>query len=1434
MYAHTLPAILLQNASLLLVLVVVLDLATPRLSPVDRRTGRVMVGVLVGILGSLSILNAHELLPGVVVDTRTVVLAACGLYFGTGPTLIALTMTAASRWYLGGDAAVVGIVTIFAAAGLGLAWRAMQRHRLAQLDLVACYLFGLVVHLVALASVLLLPWHVAMPVLERIALPVMVLYPALLTLVCALLRNRLRAGLDRAVLQENEERLRLATDAAGLGVYDVDIPSGRITVNDRYRELVGESDADFVETLDRRAARLHPDDRDAVVAAFKAHLDGERGDFRREYRQAAPGGGWNWILSVGRVVGFDRQGRPLRMTGMDTDITRIKHAEKVAERSRLETHRLLAESDRAREVLSRIGDDLKASERRFRQLFDVSPVPLFYLDPRGRVLDINERFRTTFGHPREALPTLDDWLALACPNESERRRLRSAWLLASRRGRQGQAVIGSTDTRIVCQDGSVIDALVSVTHDGENLLGAFFDITARKRAERSLRASRDELKATINAIPDLMLDVDIDGVVHAVHSRRGGWPLVTAAKATGERLADLLPAEAANAVLAALHQAVQRGESHGRQFRLARPSGELWFELSVARKEGEPPAPARFIVLSRDITKRRHAERSLAEGERQMSMLIGNLPGAVYRCLDDSNYTMEFVSDGIGELTGYPAEAFIEERVSYQELIFEEDRRNVRDQVRAALSRGDSFELTYRIVTASGERRWVWERGAAADGPSGAARRLEGYLADITGQVVASDTLALQARRAEAMMTLPRIAENTDEVGLMGHALALVQSLTDSHMSCLHRVDAAGSTLVAVAWSGFAVGDGEPGSVPLADAAAWMEVVRDRQPVIRNDASVRQVPSLAVSTSDWVAIVPVVENEGAVLLVTVAGAAGAYRAMDIESLQLVASETWSALQRRRSEAELHKLSQAVAQSSESVVITDLDGRIEYVNETFERMTGYRADEVLGENPRLLDAGRTPRGSFEALWRALARGKPWKGRFWNRRKDGSEYVAFAVISPMRQRDGRITHYVAVEEDITEKQRVGEELDRHRYHLEELVVERTRQLAEARTRAEDANRAKSEFLANMSHEIRTPMNAIIGLTHLLRRDTEDPAEQARLSQIDTAATHLLRLIDDVLDLSKIEAGKLNLEDTSFTVGDILAQIRDLVADQAQRKGIGITTSLHGVEDPVRGDPTRLRQALLNLAANAVKFTETGTIVLRARMVQHDADSATICFEVEDTGIGIEADVLSTLFEPFQQADASTTRRFGGTGLGLVITARLARLMGGGVQVDSVPGRGSVFRMTVRLAHGAVESVTRDGDGNEDAAELLAGHHDAHLLLVEDDDISREVACELIEGVGPRVDLASNGREALAKAADRRYDLVLMDLQMPDMDGAETTRALRRLPGYAKVPVLALTGNAFADDRRRCLDAGMNDFIAKPVDPDRLFARLAHWLDDTRPGL
>ncbi|WP_374325541.1 PAS domain S-box protein [Azonexus sp.] len=533
-------------------------------------------------------------------------------------------------------------------------------------------------------------------------------------------------------------------------------------------------------------------------------------------------------------------------------------------------------------------------------------------------------------------------------------------------------------------------------------------------------------------------------------------------------------------------------------------------------------------------------------------------------------------------------------------------------------------------------------------------------------------------------------------------------------------------------------------------------------------------------------------------------------------------------ERKQAERQLQQAASVFRHANEAIILTSADGTILDVNPAFTEITGYERAEVLGDNPRLLKSNLQSADFYAGLWRAITQEGRWSGEIWNRRKNGELFVARQTISGIRNEAGEIQRYVGLFSDYTA-------LKEQQLMLERLVETRTQDLQVAKDAAEAANRAKSTFLANMSHELRTPMNGVLGMIGLARRRVSDPLVTDQLGKAEQSAQHLLALLNDILDLSKIEAERLTLENVPLTLEQLKTNLLTLFGHKARSKGLKLRLEAAAgiVHRRFLGDPLRLGQILINLVGNAIKFSEHGEIRVSVHQLEDGPDDCRLRFEVADQGIGIDTASRSRLFAAFEQADGSMTRKYGGTGLGLAISKRLVEMMGGSIGVDSQPGHGSTFWFTIRLRHDHSQPLLPAANpaAMADETELRRRHAGARLLLAEDENICREVMLGLIDDLGFSVDTAVDGEQALTLASQNRYDLILMDMQMPRRNGLDATRAIRSDSPNRHTPILAMTANVFEQDRQACLDAGMNEHLAKPVVPELLYASLLRWLNESK---
>ncbi|HCC48417.1 MAG TPA: hypothetical protein DEQ38_09935 [Elusimicrobia bacterium] len=520
--------------------------------------------------------------------------------------------------------------------------------------------------------------------------------------------------------------------------------------------------------------------------------------------------------------------------------------------------------------------------------------------------------------------------------------------------------------------------------------------------------------------------------------------------------------------------------------------------------------------------------------------------------------------------------------------------------------------------------------------------------------------------------------------------------------------------------------------------------------------------------------------------------------------------------RKASQLQMRKLSAAIKASPTSIVITDKEGRIEYANPKFLELTGYTEAELLGQNPKVIASGKTPVSVYKELWDTLLAGREWQGELLNRKKSGELFWEHASISPVKDPQGNITNFVAVKLDITDRRLAQKETEK------------------ARDAAVQLARMKSEFLANMSHEIRTPMNAIIGMTGLLMDTPLTGQQRDYVRTVNGAGEALLDIINDILDFSKIESGKLLIEKMDFNLRETVEGTGDLLASRAQAKEIELAYFIEaGVPPALRGDQGRLRQVLLNLMGNAVKFVEKGWVSLNVKKVKSDADCLELLFSVKDTGIGIPTDKAGAVFEKFTQADSSTTRKYGGTGLGLPISKMLIELMGGKIWLESEPGVGTVFFFTVSLCPQKDRSEVYLPKA--DIKELK----DRRFLVVDDNLVNRIITREITQSWGARCEGAADAQAGLGRVLEEQlagspFHGVFVDFNMPGMDGLEFCRRLINDPAIDPKPALAvITSDTVRLKKEEFRAIGVKTHLMKPVKKKELLDAALEMLAADRPA-
>jgi PAS domain S-box-containing protein len=1059
-----------------------------------------------------------------------------------------------------------------------------------------------------------------------------------------------------------------------------------------------------------------------------------------------------------------------------------------------------------------------AEEGGFRQVIENVAAGIVIVQD-DRIAHVNACAARMLGRPASALVGID--LATLLLDDERHRPAESLAALV-----EGRVEEDYNEYRIALPDGRTRHLAVSATRTPWQgrpaMLGVFHDISRQHAAMAALRGSEERYRTMVESLNEGVMMFDGEARLKGVNVAAERLLGATFEQMRGNAVGDWQPVDVHGNVMQEHEIPIAVVLASGKPVRHAllgmrHAGGVTWLDVNCEPLRGAGSDQVTGGLLSMtDVTEARRVEEALRVSESTNRTLMDALADGVFVAQD---FRFAYANRLLLERLGYTRDEFI--GLPFERVVAPEDLGVWNERFRARVGTGPEPVHTYevRFLRRDGgaaEFELVANRTTFQDAPAAL-----GVLRDIAGRKRAAAELEHHRERLEELVH-ERTRELEAAVAARVASETFAQTMTDHQPTLLAYVDRDRTLRFA--------------------NRAWLNWFgKTREEVLGRDARETVGDVLLKPAEDVIA--KVLRGEAMGVPADMRGADGRvgnfwiYRLPDvvdgdIRGYFFIATDVTDM---RRSERRLQELNTKLIQAESftrgiadnlpvRVAYWDSEQRCRFANRVYCEWFGKSLDQVLGKTTaEIFGEDRSPEQL--AFSHAALAGAPQKFESDETSADGRHGIWQVQYIPDIQRT-EVRGFFVLASDITASKRAQAD-------LQSMNVE----LVAARDVAEDAAQAKSAFLANMSHEIRTPMNVIIGLTHLMLRDPHDPVTSDRLAKVGDAAMHLLDIINDILDLSKIDAGKLVLAPVDFSVDALLARATALVTDGARRKGLALTVDRGDLPQALRGDALRLSQVLVNLLSNAVKFTSRGSVVLRCDVLAQAGNEWTIRFSVRDTGVGISAEAQERLFSPFEQADGSTTRRFGGTGLGLSIARELAQLMNGAVGVESEPGRGSVFWFTAKL-HAAGAQAPRAPTphqavvaGRSVEQTLKDKHRGARVLIADDNRINQELATELLRLVALQVEVADNGRIAVDMARRGAYDLILMDMQMPEMDGLEATRLIRTVAELDSTPIVAMTASAFGADRDACLAAGMNDHIGKPVNPATLYEKLLRWLDESR---
>ena len=1179
------------------------------------------------------------------------------------------------------------------------------------------------------------------------------------------------------------DRLDLILQGSQIGTWDWDIPSGHVTFNERWAGMLGYH-LDELDPHVRTWERLvHPDDLPAVMEAVSAHLRGDTPTYSSEHRIRSKSGTWQWVFDSGRVVERDAQGAPLRAAGLHLDIT---------DRKELEAQQ--AQAQRAIQAKQEALDEAQTLSHLGSWEWDIATGEERWSDEQFRIFGLD---------PARTKPTYTTFLSALHPDDRDRveRAVAKTLTYDTRYNIECRIIRPNEELRhIHCR------GIVRRRPDGSpmSMAGTVQDITEYKRAESAWRESETRMRSIFESAVEGIVVIDERGQIETANAALLSLLGYQAQEFIGKNISLIMPSpyrEHHAEYLAKYLITGKRGIiGKGRDVVAVRKDGSQ-IDIHVSVSEMHVGPSKKYTGMIRDISERKHMEESIRESEERFRQLAESIDAVFWLTTPDKRQVL-YVSPAFETIWECPREVLSSNPTFWLDHIHPEDRKRV--SVAAACQAHLPYDEEYRIVTPNGRVRWIRDRSFIIRNAQGVTYRIAGIAEDITIAKELEAKLRASEQRHRSLVELSphAIFVNCDD------------QIVFANQACVKLFGALGPAQLL----------GKP----------VMDFVHpDSRDVTRERiARIRATNGTITSNEErFVAL------DGKLVEVDVSAAAIRFEGKP--AIQVILTDIRARKQLERALLATNIQLEAILASATnvSIIATNTDGVITTFNTGAVAMLGYADTEVIGRQTltafhlqeeidhlagELHREATTPIRPFEVLTEQARRGGFDEREWTYTKKDGGRLTVLVTITGLRNDSGELTGFLAIGKDITRRKSAEAALTQAALELERKNAE----LAQARDTALQSAQIKADFLATMSHEIRTPMNAIIGMTGLLL-DTALTEEQHDFADtVRRSSDALLTIVNDILDFSKIEAGKLHFEELAFDLRLAVEDTMELLAEPAQSKGLELVALVDAsVPIGVLGDPGRLRQILVNLVNNAIKFTSTGEVFLH---VARDPESgpSSLRFSITDTGIGIPKEAQAKLFQAFVQADSSTTRRFGGTGLGLAICQRLVTQMKGQIGIESRPGEGSTFWFTAHFPETALAATPAPLSWSR-----LRGRR---ILLVHPNKTVRRALQQELSAQGIDCLGAESGRAAVelaqtVAAMQKPFDLALIELHLTDMDGFDTARALKQHPSTADMRLVILTTVGRRGDGSTAQALGVDAYLTKPIRPSQLLECLAQLLGE-----